>query len=107
MRGSAMPCDSNLAVLHHGRLLFHGSPADLIAAAQGKVWQVTSGDGNKPGNGLIVVSTQHMAEGIQYRVVGRDAGLYSNAQAVQPSLEDGYVWLMRGANSVAAAGSAW
>lgn len=43
----------------------------------------------------MVVSTLHLAEGVQYRVVGADVSAYPGAQAVQPSLEDGYVWLMR------------
>jgi hypothetical protein len=37
----------------------------------------------------------HMAEGTQYRVVGQEAGGFSEAKLTQPSLEDGYVWLMQ------------
>ena len=88
----------DMAVLNGGRLLYRGSPADLIASARGKVWQIVAADGQKPDHDLIVVSTQHLAEGIQYRVVGPDTGAYPGAQPMQPSLEDGYVWLMRRAN---------
>lgn len=86
----------DMAVLHQGQVLFRGSPAELIAAAEGAVWQIAVADGQKPDSGLVVVSTLHMADGIQYRVVGRDASAYPGAQALRPSLEDGYVWLMQG-----------
>ncbi len=85
----------DLAVLDRGRLRFRGNPAELIAAANGVVWQITAADGRKPNEGLIVVSTMHLADSIQYRVVG-DASAYPSAQPVQPSLEDGYIWLMQG-----------
>jgi ABC-type multidrug transport system ATPase subunit len=85
----------DVAVLDRGSLVYRGTPLDLIAAAQGHVWQITSSDGRKPDNGLVVVSTLHLAEGVQYRVVGEGASEYPGATRAQPSLEDGYVWLMR------------
>jgi ABC-2 type transport system ATP-binding protein len=85
----------DMAVLDHGQVRFRGSPAELIASAQGRVWQIAAPDGQKPNHNLVVVSTLHLADGVQYRVVGSDAAAYANAQPVQPSLEDGYVWLMR------------
>ena len=36
----------------------------------------------------------HLAEGTQYRLVG-DPAFRSTAEEVHPSLEDGYIWLMR------------
>ncbi|MHB1415899.1 MAG: ABC transporter ATP-binding protein, partial [Chloroflexota bacterium] len=92
----------DMAVLDHGELRFRGSPSELIAATKGLVWQVSTSDGHKPDNGLIVVSTLHLADGVQYRVVGRDVAAYPNAQAVQPSLEDGYMWLMQGTEKAVA-----
>ena len=44
----------------------------------------------------------HLAEGIQVRLVGPRAEGGAGAVAVQPSLEDGYVWLMEGVVSQAA-----
>ncbi|MDI7277899.1 MAG: ABC transporter ATP-binding protein, partial [Anaerolineae bacterium] len=85
----------DMAVLDRGRLCFRGSPSELIARAQGMVWQITAADGHKPDHDLVVVSTLHLASSVQYRVVGRDVSRYPEAQALQPSLEDGYVWLMR------------
>jgi len=37
-----------------------------------------------------------MQDGTQYRVLGTPAAyLADRAQAVEPSLEDGYIWLMQ------------
>jgi ABC-type multidrug transport system ATPase subunit len=85
----------DVAVLAHGRLLFRGNPADLMAAAGGHVWTLTISDMQKPDHGLTVVSMLHLAEGVQYRLVGESAAGYPAAQPVQPGLEDGYVWLMK------------
>jgi ABC-type multidrug transport system ATPase subunit len=85
----------DMAVLDRGRLRFRGSPAELIARTEGVVWQIRTTDDEKPDGDLTVVSTLHLADGVQYRVVGRDAARYQDAQRLQPSLEDGYVWLMQ------------
>jgi hypothetical protein len=51
-------------------------------------------DGLKPQGNFTVVSTLNMGSTVQYRIVGE---LSARAGAVEtaPSLEDGYVWLMR------------
>lgn len=87
----------DMAVLSKGKILFRGSPVALTQAAEGRVWTVFSSDAHKPDNGLTVVSMLHMAEGVQYRLVGAEAREYPQAQAAQPGLEDGYVWLMKSA----------
>ncbi len=92
---------SDMAILARGRLLFRGSPVDLTQAAEGKVWLVTSHGPRKPDNGLTVVSMLHLAEGVQYRLVGQDPSSYGAAQPAQPGLEDGYVWLMKSAGQPA------
>jgi ABC-type multidrug transport system ATPase subunit len=85
----------DLAVLARGKILFRGAPISLMQAAQGKVWTVTTTKAHRPDNGLKVISMLHLAEGIQYRLVGPQPAEYSDAQPVPPSLEDGYVWLMQ------------
>jgi len=85
----------DLAVLAHGNVIFRGSPTQLTQAATGHVWMVTSTDVEKPDHGLTVVSMLHLAGGTQFRVVGQTASSWLDAQPVQPSLEDGYVWLMK------------
>ena len=83
----------NLAVLADGKVLFQGTAAGLIEAARGRVWELET-EGPKPDGGLIVVSTLHLGSSVRYRVVG-DASSYEGAEPAAPSLEDGYVWLMR------------
>ena len=83
----------NLAVLADGRVLFQGTAEGLIEAARGRVWEIET-EGPKPNGGLTVVSTLHLGGSVRYRVVG-DASVYEDAEQVAPSLEDGYIWLMR------------
>lgn len=84
-----------MAVLAGGTVVYTGSPSDLIKAAEGRVWTVTTDSPRKPDNGLTVVSMLHLAEGVQYRLVGEDIHNYPDARPVSPGLEDAYVWLMK------------
>jgi ABC-2 type transport system ATP-binding protein len=82
-----------------GRVLFRGAPRDLIGAARGHAWTITT-DGERPNGGLALVSTLQLEEGVQYRVLGApDAGYH--ARPAEPSLEDGYIWLMHQARAAA------
>jgi hypothetical protein len=45
-------------------------------------------------SGLTVVSTLQLEDGVQFRVLG-DASARRTAVPVEPSLEDGYIWLMQ------------
>lgn len=84
----------NMTVLAQGELHYQGSPLELTTMAEGHVWNIICANGEKPNDGLLVVSTQHMPDGVRYRVVGEEASRYPQAVAESPSLEDGYVWLM-------------
>lgn len=90
----------DLAVLAKGRILFRGSPVELLKATEGHVWTLTMSGMEKPNHDLTVVSMLHLAEGTQYRLVGSDVNGYTVAQPAQPGLEDGYVWLMKQSNLV-------
>jgi ABC-type multidrug transport system ATPase subunit len=83
----------SLAVLAGGKILFQGTTARLLEGARGKVWIVET-PGFRPAGDLAVVSTLHLGERTQYRVVGERAP-HPTAIEVEPSLEDGYMWLMR------------
>ena len=85
----------DLAVLADGRVRFRGSPAELTEAAQGRVWTVTSARLEEPRPGVTIVSMLHLTDGVQYRLVGENVAGYPDAVATRPSLEDGYVWLMK------------
>ena len=83
----------DLAVINLGRVLFRGSPSDLIAHARGRVWNLVT-RGEHPDTSLTVVSTIQLQDEVQYRVVGKLVGA-PKAVAVEPSLEDSYIWLMQ------------
>jgi len=83
---------NDLAVINQGQVLFRGSPRDLVAQARGKVWTVAT-SGGRPDDRLRVVSSLQLQDAVQYRVLGVPDAHY-NAQPAEPSLEDGYMWLM-------------
>ncbi len=96
----------NLAILKNGRVVFQGTTIDLIGQARGKVWIVTTNGtrSSRPTGEITVVSTMHMDTSVQYRVVGELVPSdESEAVLTEPSLEDSYVWLMRGQNMSLAA----
>ncbi len=82
----------NLAIMKSGRVIFQGTVAEMVYAARGKVWIVTT-QGAKPEGNFTVISTMNMGATMQYRIVG-DYPTRGNAIPVEPNLEDGYVWLM-------------
>lgn len=84
---------NDLAVINAGLVLYRGTPSSLIQRTQGHVWTVVT-SGERPDDSLAIVSTQHLREGVQYRVVG-DAIHGYDARAVEPTLEDAFIWLMR------------
>lgn len=82
-----------LAAIDRGKVLFHGSPRDLALHAQGKVWTVET-QGERPTGDIAIVSSVQLRNTTQYRVLGTPAAHYK-ASPAEPSLEDGYMWLMR------------
>jgi ABC-2 type transport system ATP-binding protein len=89
----------DLAVINLGKVLFHGSPRDLIQNVTGKVWHITT-DGAKPLSGVEIVSTRQMQNAVEYRILADHA----EGTPIEPSLEDGYLWLMRGTRMELGAG---
>jgi ABC-2 type transport system ATP-binding protein len=84
---------NDLAVIDKGRVLYRGSPSDLIQRARDHVWHITL-TGEQPNGGLSIVSTLQVADGVQYRVLGTPEAKYK-ATPIEPSLEDAYIYLMR------------
>ncbi len=83
----------NLAIMKNGQVVFYGTTTELIEETHDKVWTITT-DGIKPKGNFTVVSTLNMGATVQYRVVG-ELTAREGAVPTPPSLEDGYVWLMR------------
>ncbi|MEV4197097.1 ABC transporter ATP-binding protein [Micromonospora globbae] len=80
------------AVLAAGRVVYTGSVTDLTRTAEGATWQMTT-TGAPPTDG-VVVSAVTREGGTQYRVISQ-ARPSPDATSVAPTLEDGYVALMR------------
>lgn len=84
-----------MAVIAKGQVLFSGAPGQLIKDARGMVWTINTA-GDMPNHGLSVVTTLQLADSVQYRVIGSNAkAQYATAIQTEPSLEDGYIWLMK------------
>ncbi|BCL78619.1 multidrug ABC transporter ATP-binding protein [Ktedonobacteria bacterium brp13] len=81
-----------LAVMKDGKVIFTGTTSELANISRGKVWMLMS-SGAKPQGDLVVVSTINLGNALQYRVVGMPPAEL-NALPAEPTLEDGYVWLM-------------
>ncbi len=91
----------DLAIMTEGSVVFRGTVLDLIDATRDNVW-IVSTTGPKPEGDFTIVSTLNLGTSVQYRVVGK-AAKPSQGQAAptEPSLEDGYVWLMRSCREAA------
>jgi ABC-2 type transport system ATP-binding protein len=83
---------NDVAVINHGNVAFRGRPRDLVTQARGHTWTIRT-DGDRPNHNLTIVSTLQLEDGVQYRVLGDPNGY--TAQAVEPNLEDAYIWLMQ------------
>jgi ABC-type multidrug transport system ATPase subunit len=81
------------AVLAAGAVIFQGRTAELVELARGAVWTLDAA-GPAPTGDLIVVSAVNLGDRVRYRVVSRTPPL-ADAQSIEPTLEDGYVALMR------------
>jgi ABC-2 type transport system ATP-binding protein len=83
----------NLAVMKSGQVIFQGTTSKLISETRGHVWTVTT-QGTRPEADFAIVSMLNTGTTTQYRVVG-DGLPPPGAEPAEPTLEDGYVWLMR------------
>lgn len=89
----------NIAVMKSGQAIFQGTTAQLVQAAQGKVWLVNT-PGPRPQGDFTIVSALNLSASVQYRVVGNHP--LAGAMPAEPGLEDGYVWLMHAQQTVLA-----
>jgi ABC-2 type transport system ATP-binding protein len=94
---------SGIALIASGQLVAYGTPETLLAAVNGKVWEVVVASGELPAlrQRHLVSNTAHRADGIHARVVA-DSAPAPGARSLDPSLEDAYLAALathRGANS--------
>lgn len=83
---------NQLIVINHGRILFVGTPEQLILLARGHVGTFIETTGAGKENGFQVTSRVNTAAGVTCRIVSDQ--LPDFAQSVEPSLEDAYMYLI-------------
>lgn len=85
---------TSLAVMAAGELRFHGTPEQLIAQAEGQVWEWTLAPERlaEVRKTFVICGSLRRPEGIRVRVIARERP-HADAQPVAPELEDAYTWL--------------
>ena len=85
---------NRLIVIHEGALLFVGSPEELISLAQGHVGVIDKENMESEGMKYMVTAQVNTVRGISYRIVAQTLPPF--AQAAEPTLEDAYMYLIKG-----------
>lgn len=87
---------ANVALLNAGKIVFDGSPDELISAAKGKVWKVSAGveESDRLKEKYPVISTVPSDNGYELRLVAEDISV-KGAVPVDPNLEDAYIFFMK------------
>ena len=83
--------DYMAVVIHHGTILFTGTPEQLIQAAEGHVgvfWEREAGQEQ----GLHITARVNTSQGVRCRAVADALPAY--VQRSEPSLEDAYLYLI-------------
>ena len=83
-------CDQ-IVVIHHGTILFTGTPEQLIESAAGHVGVFWEKD-EKQEQGLHITARVNTSQGVRCRAVADKLPPY--AQAEEPTLEDAYLYLI-------------
>ncbi len=99
----AVACERVL-VLSRGRLVFDGVPEDLSREAAGRVWSWRTDGAGQPVDlppGSVLADSRPEAAGDRLRVLAAQPPNEA-AEAVEPTLEDGYLWLARAVRGEAA-----
>lgn len=86
---------TQVAVLNRGRIVFNGTPAELVAQAQGKVWEieVSSTEYEMVEQQHTVISSRAVNSQMVLRLIAEE-NPFGRGAALQPGLEDGYVAVM-------------
>ena len=86
---------TEIAIIHRGYLLEYARPERLLQTVEGKVWQwvVPSSKLTAVKQQYLISSTARRSDGVHIRVVG-ETPPSSDAQAVTPTLEDAYLYII-------------
>lgn len=82
---------NQLIVINHGRILFTGTPSDLIQAAQGHVGVFEQSGAENP-EGLTITARLNTAHGITCRAIAKQLPAF--VTPTEPTLEDAYLYCM-------------
>ena len=88
----------NLVILDKGKVLYRGSPPDLTAKAEGKVWETVAEEKDLPAikKRFSVISTAPRGDRLHLRLVGDGHADSLELKPVNPNLEDAYINFMGG-----------
>lgn len=86
-------CDK-LIVINHGEILFTGTPKELISLAHNHVGVFEEETGEKANGDYKITARVNTIRGISCRIVAEK--LPDFAEAVEPTLEDAYMYLLMG-----------
>jgi ABC-2 type transport system ATP-binding protein len=83
---------TEIALIAHGQLIACGAPEALLAAVNGKVWEVVVSSEGLPAlrQKHLVSNAVHRSDGVHARVIS-DAPPRPDARSLEPSLEDAYL----------------
>ena len=86
---------NDLALLASGAVIYRGLPQDLIAKAQGMVWQIECEeiDFKKISEHMQIISSVNKGRHLLLRVLGEPVNGY-DMQSATPNLEDAYMYFM-------------
>jgi multidrug efflux pump subunit AcrB/ABC-type multidrug transport system ATPase subunit len=86
---------NRVAVLNRGSLSYLGNPREMTDAVRGKVWQFMADDADfeRERTHLRIVHHMRIDGRIRVRCLSEDSPR-PDAQQVQPTLEDAYLWLI-------------
>ena len=85
---------NQLIVIHHGTILFTGTPEALIASAQGHVGVFLESEESLANHDLQITSRVNTAKGVACRGVAEKLPPF--AEPVEPRLEDAYLYWIAG-----------
>ena len=88
---------NRLAVLNAGRILYQGTPREMRDLASGHVWEtVVAEEGfDRVDQQVKVISHLRTPSGIRARFLAADGLAELDAEPVDPTLEDAYIYLLR------------
>jgi ABC-2 type transport system ATP-binding protein len=85
-----------VGILHKGRLRFVGDVAGMLREVRGKVWELDAAPDELPKVREMYIETGLIRDGDRLRIrVAAESVDWPGSRAVEPNLEDAYIWLMR------------